>query len=132
LEEESQPHAARVVVIDDDPMFVDLVSQLLSVAEGHEVLVPDALARAVPYVKKVKPDLVILDVLIGREQRGWEILAELGADPNTRAIPVVVCSAAVQSVQSHAEALSARGVRTLLKPFDIEDLLQTIREALAE
>src|SRR5688572_25241989 len=115
MDEGARGVPGRVVVVDDDPMFVELMGQLLTVVGEHEVLSPEHWSGAHDFVRTAKPDLVILDVVIGRQEEGWEILERLSADPETSGVPVIVCSAAVQSVEARAADLASRGVRTLLK-----------------
>jgi CheY-like chemotaxis protein len=74
--------------------------------------------------------LVILDVRIGGEERGWTIKKLLTLDPKTRPIRVIVYSAAIQSLHEHQNLLSKCGICALPKPFDIEALLETIARML--
>ncbi len=61
---------------------------------------------------------------------GWAILNLLTLDPATRPIPVLVCSAAIHSLQEHAPMLEKHGIRALPKPFDLDDLLEAIQQTL--
>jgi CheY-like chemotaxis protein len=115
-----------VVVINDDTPFHELMEALLEGEEGYEVRVRREWSNAYEFVKEQHPDLVILDVVMGNEERGWSILNLLTLDPETRPIPVIVCSAAVQSLQQHASTLKRYGIRALAKPFDLEELLAAI------
>ena len=63
---------------------------------------------------------------------GSTILNLLTLDPRTRPIPMIVCSAAIQSLHEHQEWLSRYGIRALPKPFDLDMLLTTIEEMIAE
>ena len=117
-----------VVVINDDTPFLELMEALLEGEEGYDVRVRREWNNAYEYVKEQHPDLVILDVVMGNEERGWSILNLLTLDPETRPIPVIVCSAAVQSLQQHASMLGRYGIRALAKPFDLEELLAAIEE----
>ena len=74
----------------------------------------------------------LLDIRIGGEERGWTILNLLTLDPVTRPIPVIVCSAAIQSLDAHQNLLSQFGIRALPKPFDLEALLEAVATMLAE
>ena len=73
---------------------------------------------------------MIQDIRIGGEEHGWTILNLLTLDPVTRPIPMIVCSAAIQSLHEHQEWLSQFGIRALPKPFDLDVLLTTIEESL--
>jgi CheY-like chemotaxis protein len=121
---------ARLVVINDDTPFLELMEALLEGEEGYNVHVRKEWNKAYEYVKEVRPDLVILDIVMGSEERGWNILNLLTLDPETRAIPVLVCSAAVQSLRQHAPLLERHGITSLAKPFDLEQLLAAVKQML--
>ena len=120
----------RVVVINDETPFLELMEALLEGEEGYEVRVRKDWNNAYEFVKGQQPDLVILDIVMGNEERGWSILNLLTLDPETRPIPVIVCSAAVHSLQQHAPMLERHGIRAPPKPFDLEELLTAIQETL--
>jgi CheY-like chemotaxis protein len=129
---EQHARRGRLAVINDDTVFLDLMHELLQDEEGYEVLICREWDNAYRVVKDHHPDLVILDIRIGGEERGWTILNLLTLDPATRPIPVIVCSAAIQSLHEHQEWLDRFGVRALPKPFDLDTLLETISGMLAE
>ncbi|MBV9545053.1 MAG: response regulator, partial [Chloroflexi bacterium] len=77
------------------------------------------------------PDLVILDLMLGRDQSGAAILELLREDPRTTSVPVLVCSAAAPALLRQASVWRDRGVvETLAKPFDVDDMLQAIERLL--
>src|SRR5688572_24397302 len=121
----------RVVVINDDDAFLGLMQELL-VDEGFDVETRKDADNAYGFVKQLGPDLVILDLVIGREEVGWRILELLTLDPATRSTPIIMCSAAVRSLQEHELLLRKYGIRALPKPFDIDDLMASIHATLAE
>src|SRR5919199_5098538 len=84
----------RLAVIDDDTAFLQLMHDLLEDEEQFEIIVCREWDNAYEFVKEQRPDLVILDIRIGGEERGWQILQMLTLDPQTLPIPVIVCSAA--------------------------------------
>jgi CheY-like chemotaxis protein len=122
----------RIAVINDDTPFLALMHQLLQETEGYEVVTRKEWDGAYEFVKDQSPDLVILDIRIGGEERGWQILQMLTLDPQTLPIPVIVCSAAVNELHIHQPLLDKYGVQALPKPFDLEDLLATIRKSLED
>jgi DNA-binding NtrC family response regulator len=121
---------ARIAVINDDTAFLDLMRDLLEEDENYEVLICREWEHVYEFVKAELPDLVIQDIRIGGEEHGWTILNLLTLDPVTRPIPMIVCSAAIQSLHAHQEMLSQYGIRVLPKPFDLDTLLRTIEETL--
>ena len=126
------PRRARIAVINDDTTFLDLMRDLLEDDENYEVLICREWDRVYEFVKTEQPDLVIQDIRIGGEEHGWTILNLLTLDPVTRPIPMIVCSAAIQSLHEHQELLSTYGIRVLPKPFDLDTLLRTIEETLVD
>jgi CheY-like chemotaxis protein len=125
-----RPRRARIAVINDDTAFLALMEALLEREEGYEVTVCKQWQDAYEFVKRTAPDLVILDVVMGDEEAGWGILNLLTLDPQTRPIPVLVCSAAVHSLHDHQPLLDRYGIRALPKPFDLDVLLEMVEALL--
>jgi DNA-binding response OmpR family regulator len=122
----------RLVVMDDDTAFLQLMQELLEDAEGHEVLICREWDGAYDFVKEQSPDMVILDIRLGGEERGWTILNLLTLDPTTQPIPVIICSAAIQSLHNHQPWLDKLGVCALPKPFDLDVLLAMVNRVLGQ
>ena len=74
---------------------------------------------------------MILDLFLHGETAGWEQLDILTLDPATRAIPVIICSAAIASLTAHRDRLARLDVSVLEKPFDLEQLSAAVESALA-
>jgi CheY-like chemotaxis protein len=81
-------------------------------------------------IKRVMPDLLILDFAIGQEAPGWQLLQKLKMDRATARIPIVICSGAVRQLRELDGWLGEKGITTVLKPFDIDDLLIAVRKRL--
>jgi CheY-like chemotaxis protein len=120
----------RVVVVNDDTPFLQLMHDLLEEEEGFEVLICREWDDAYGFIKEQRPRLVILDIRMGGEERGWTILNLLTLDPATRPIPIIVCSAAVQSLHEHQPWLDKFGICALPKPFDLDMLLEMVHRVL--
>ena len=128
MEESARP--ARIAVINDDTVFLELMRDLLEGEERYEVRVCKEWDGAYDFIKQERPDLIIQDIRIGGEEHGWTILNLLTLDPKTRPIPMIVCSAAIQSLHEHQEILDRYGIRALPKPFDLDTLLGAIQDML--
>jgi DNA-binding NtrC family response regulator len=126
------PRRARIAVINDDTAFLELMRELLQEEANYDVLICREWDSAYQFVKREQPDLVVQDIRIGGEEHGWTILNLLTLDPETVAIPMIVCSAAIQSLHEHQEQLSKFGIHALAKPFDLQTLLDLIEATLAE
>ena len=115
----------HILVINDTPEILDLFRDLLG-DEGYRVTTDNFAApfgQKLQEVKELRPDLIILDFIIGGEGFGWQFLQMLKMDRETRNIPVIVCTAAVTQVRELQNHLDQMGVAVVLKPFDIDVLL---------
>ncbi len=127
------PGRARIAVIDDDLVFVDLMHDLLGTTEGYEVVSSCSWFESYEFIKKSQPDLVILDLVMGRDQTGWAVLELLQEDPTTEQIPVILCSAAEPALRQHARHVSPNAtVEAVTKPFDVDHLLGVIARLLKQ
>ncbi|PJK28901.1 MHYT domain-containing protein [Minwuia thermotolerans] len=108
--------ATRVVMIDDDAATLALYRRQLE-RENHEVYTADTGEEGVALVRRVLPDLVLLDMSLP-DRSGAEVLAELRADAATVAIPVAIVSGSER--EEHHAVLDA--VEWLTKPVGGEAL----------
>ncbi|MCD6518734.1 MAG: response regulator [Anaerolineae bacterium] len=109
-----------LLVIDDNQGFLELFHRYL---EGHNwrVVCASGGAEARKLVRETKPSVIILDVLMPQED-GWELLVSLKKAPETRHIPIIVCS-----VLPEADlALSLGAAAYLPKPVSERSLLQAL------
>lgn len=121
----------RIAVVNDDTDFLTLMGELLE-DQGWSATIHREGDDAYRRIKQDLPDLIILDIRMSNPEEGWKILELLTLDPQTRPIPVIVCSAAIDDLRSKEDWLNQRGVSVLPKPFDIEDLYQSVETRLAE
>ena len=126
----AQASPARIAVIDDDAAFLELMQDLLGAGEGYEVVTSSQWVDSSAFVKASRPDLVILDLMMGRDQTGWAVLELLREDPSTCEIPIIICSAAAPALDQHADRLAHGPVAALAKPFDVDQLLGAIGRML--
>lgn len=121
--------AQRIMVINDTQEILELFEDLLT-EEGYEVVLYSFGIRDLTEVKRVVPDLIILDLLFGGEDVGWQMLQKLKMSRSTARIPIIICTAAVKSAQEMEGYLKSKGIGLVLKPFDIEDLLAAVHVQL--
>ena len=121
----------RIIVINDTPEILDLFRDILE-AEGYEVMLYAYDPKHIDEIERRQPDLIILDYLIGGEPLGWQFLQMLKMTRATEHIPVIICTAAVSQIQELEARLRSLGVGVVLKPFNIDDLLEEIERHWAE
>jgi DNA-binding response OmpR family regulator len=120
----------RVVVVDDDVELLGLMRSLLPTEGNFEVITHDVLHEAAALVARERPDLVIMDLVQNRQERGWELIEQLRGDTSTADIPILVCSAAVRSLEERRAALEASGIAVVTKPFELDEFLDRVWQAL--
>ncbi len=123
-----QPH---ILVINDTQEILDLLQELLE-EEGYRVTTSLALLD-IDKVKALAPDIIVQDLLFeGMQETGWKFLTLVRLDPELARIPLVLLTAATRTVNDPemAEQLDRKGIRVVLKPFNIEDLLTALSEVL--
>jgi CheY-like chemotaxis protein len=116
-----------VLLVDDEPAIRTICHVNLE-GDGFAVLEAKGGAEALDEVRRRRPSLVLLDVMMPGID-GWVVAEKLAADPETRDIPVVFLSArAAAEDRLHAQELGAVGY--LVKPFDPLELAATVRDVL--
>ena len=123
--------APRLLVIDDEQDLL-LLYQLILEPEGYEVYVASSGLPQVMDLEHVLPDLIILDYHVGRTGRQEPLWQQLKVFPPTSALPLILCTADANALREQADVLREAGVRVVLKPFAIGELLQIIQQALQE
>jgi two-component system phosphate regulon response regulator PhoB len=121
--------AASILVIDDELPLLELYKMMLE-PEGYEVSVSEKVFEDVVEVERLHPDLIILDLKMGKEQQGWDLLQALKSFPATSSIPVLISSAAHNEIREKQDYLKKMRIPIVLKPFDVEDFLQTVHQVL--
>lgn len=116
---------ARILVVDDEPHIVRLVSFSLERA-GHEILEANDALSGIAIIREHKPDLVLMDVMMPG-MTGFEALEILKADQATKDVPVVMLSAKSQEYEQ-AEGLERGAVRYICKPFTPSALVEAVSE----
>jgi CheY-like chemotaxis protein len=109
-----------VLVVDDQEPAVRMFQRYLSHTSLRVVGVQEG-ARVLPLARQLRPQAITLDIMMPTID-GWEILQALQADPETRHIPVVICS-----VWDEPELASSLGAADFLKkPITQKDLLDAL------
>ncbi|MHB8646972.1 MAG: response regulator [Thermomicrobiales bacterium] len=88
---------ARVLVVDDDPKAVDLVSDYLA-SFGHQVRKAYGGAHGIAIADDEHPDLIILDLMMP-EVNGFMVVDKLRESPRTSDIPIIILTAKIVSAE---------------------------------
>jgi two-component system response regulator RegA len=116
--------STRILVVDDDATFVDVVRRGLE-RRGYEVATAADGAAACAVARQFEPDRVLLDLKLG-EDNGLRVLRELLAIcPDAR----IVLGTGYASIATAVDALRRGAWHYLAKPFDLDTLLRAFEEA---
>jgi DNA-binding response OmpR family regulator len=114
---------AKIVIIEDDLTFLDLLRVHLGGA-GHEVLTAEDAVLGLRAVIDNAPDLILLDLTVPYLD-GFEMLAALRNDPATQAIPVIVLTGRGDD-ETYTRARDLGAAELLTKPVERDLLMKAI------
>jgi len=117
----------KLLLVDDSPLNRKLMKTILE-NEGYTADEAENGFICLEKCETEKPDLVIMDASMPKLD-GWEALRLLRGKPNTKDIPVIICSGS--EMDEGPEMLKKRGGQGfLLKPYRIEELISMVKEIL--
>ncbi|MER2519301.1 MAG: response regulator [Bdellovibrionales bacterium] len=110
------PRLQKIMCIDDEPDILDIVKICLEAGGGYEVVTCSSGKEVLDQIGDIKPDLVLLDILIPAMD-GVTIFGKLRGYSSLKAVPIIFITAMVQpkEVSTYIE-IGAAGV--IMKPFD--------------
>lgn len=82
---------AKVLIVDDDPDFM-LISRTVLQEAGHEILEAVNGTQALQMMRKQKPDVVLLDVMMSTTLEGVDVSKTMQADPELKDVPIIMIS----------------------------------------
>ncbi len=119
-----------IAIINDDPAFLEFIASFLEDETAYQTVVWDDGIDSLPKLRRYDPSLVILDVRLGDQAVGHEILKLMREDDGLSTTPVIVCTADTRFIQEHGDLLSSLHADVLEKPFNLETLEQKVEMAL--
>ena len=117
---------AKILVVDDEPINVELLENYLS--EDYDVSVAYDGNEALLYVDKEPPDLILLDIMMP-VMNGYEVCKNLKENPKTMGIPIIMVTALHQK-EDKIKAIGMFADDFLSKPIDFDELTAKIKSLL--
>ncbi len=118
----------RILCIEDEPEMIDLIRLILE-RKGFEVLGAVGGQEGLEAIRREKPDLILLDLMMP-DVDGWEVYRQMKADDELKDIPVVVVTAKAQSIDKVLGLHIAKVDDYVTKPFGPSDLLESVERIL--
>jgi CheY-like chemotaxis protein len=130
LEVRPMLQAPLIAIINDDPAFLEFISSFLEDETPYRTVVWDDGVHSLPKLREHLPSLVILDVRIGDQAVGQQILESMRCDDELCDTPVIVCTADQQFIRENEEVIRSLDADVLEKPFDLELLEEKVEFAI--
>jgi two-component system OmpR family response regulator len=121
----SETPAHRVLVVDDEPNIVDVVTMALRF-QGFAVESAATGSEAITAVSSFRPDLIVLDIMLP-DMEGFDVTQRLGAQHNR--VPIIFLTAR-DATEDKIRGLTLGGDDYVTKPFSLEELVARIRSIL--
>jgi formate transporter len=124
--------AARILIVDDDPDFVQVARTILS-KEGFQVSSAASGDQALQAMQAKRPDLVLLDVMMATPLEGVGVASKMSLDPALKDVPVVMISSidSSQYADRLPDDMAIPIDAWISKPVSPEHLLRTVRRFMA-
>jgi DNA-binding response OmpR family regulator len=119
----------KILIIEDDKDLLRGLTVRLRATGYNTVLATDAVS-AISVARKEDPDLILLDLGLPCGD-GFTVMKRLGSLASTSATPIIIVTGRDPSTYK-GRALQAGAVAFLQKPFDNDELVAAIQEALGE
>ena len=123
----------HIVIIDDDPDLREALTLILEPA-GYRLTCCATGQDGMDTIRKERPDLILLDIMLASPSEGFHVAYELKKDEALREIPIIMISAIGQTMgMDYAKELGSDYVpaeKFLNKPLKADVVLSAVREAL--
>lgn len=118
---------AKILIADDEPNIL-ISLEFLMKREGYEVLVARDGDEAIEVLRRERPALVLLDVMMPK-RTGFEVCQALRADDALKDVRVLMLTAKGRDTDI-AKGLGVGADAYMTKPFSTKELVQKVREML--
>ena len=123
---------AKILVVDDDPVFVEATKAVLE-NKNYQVSTAYDGDEGLQKVKEERPDLIILDIIMPTKD-GFTVCEQLKGDPQFSEIPVIILTSFADSHQETnipvSAGLTLEAEDYVNKPVKPEDLLNRVEKVL--
>ena len=119
----------HLLLLDDDEDLLD-VFQVILEEEGYDLTLSVLPIMRVSEIERINPDLILLDLRFHASDSGQDMMQMLKNHLSTHSIPLIVCTVDLPAVQRLQGYLTREAIPVVIKPFELNTLLDTIDQAL--
>lgn len=124
--EEKGTRSGIILIVEDDETNGELLAYVISHELHYLPMLVTTSTRALEVIQHLKPDLFVLDYYLA-DMNGLKLYDHLHNIPGLETLPAIILSA---SLEPHQREIEQRQLVGLEKPFDLDNLLETIRKAI--
>jgi len=124
---------AKILIIDDDPNFVEATKAILE-SKSYKVVAAYDKNEGIEKINSEKPDLILLDIMMKKLDDGFTLCYKLKHDPELKKIPVLAISAITEEIglkfSSDTDGEYFEANDYVEKPIKADDLLERVEKLL--
>ncbi|MBL7073405.1 MAG: response regulator [Candidatus Omnitrophica bacterium] len=117
----------KILIIDDEKGFTELIKEVLEETGRYEVKAENEARSGFSAAKKFRPDLVLLDVVFP-EMDGTSVAVQIKSDEKTKDIPIIFVTGTITPEEAAPQGIG--GQFFLSKPVKMKELMKSIDERI--
>ncbi|RMD70799.1 MAG: response regulator [Gammaproteobacteria bacterium] len=118
---------ATILIVDDSPTDIHVLKTMLE-RHGYHTITASSGEEGIQVARQSRPDVILMDIVMPG-MSGFQAIRQLGQDPETRSIPVIVVS--TKDMETDKIWAMRQGAKDYLtKPVSEKQLIDTIHAAL--
>lgn len=121
----------KILIVDDEESITTVFKLLIEKTGKYEAWTESSGTRALSAAKRLRPDLVLLDIMMP-DIDGGEVARRMKADTDTKDIPIVFVSAAVTKEEAKKQGTIRGGYPIIAKPVPEDELIDTIEKYIVK
>lgn len=118
----------KIVIVEDSRQTSTILTEILT-KEGYSVYTAYDGIEGYRLIKKIKPDLVLLDLLLPKVS-GFDICSKMAEDNEIRKIPIIILSTLAEDKETLRKLKNYEIIRFMKKPYNIDDLLYEVKKTI--
>ena len=115
-----------IMIVDDEPIINKVIEDIFK-PEGYNVIKATNGPEALEKLKKIQPDLILLDIMMPGMD-GWDVCEKIKGNKKTENIPIVFLTAKTDPISRGMGSLASKDYIT--KPFDYKNLILRVKNII--